>query len=75
MNLTAVFKQIIGKPELSVATITGDRGGGAWAAETVSGVVVTLNGQAEIGKKVFYDMRTHKIVGEAPNLAVKDVVV
>lgn len=72
MNLKNTFEALFGKAETGIATITGDKGG-SYAATTQSGAAVTLTGTAEIGWRVFYDRRSGRITGRAPDLAVTEI--
>ena len=68
MNLKNTFEALFGRQETGIATITGERGGGSYAATTQGGAEVVL------GKKVFYDAKSGRILGEAPAHRVTDIV-
>ena len=75
MNLFQQFNAIFNREQRSIAKITGDLGGGSFAARTAAGGNVVLHGAAANGQSVFYDMRTNKIISQAPDLDVTDVPV
>ncbi len=72
MNILSQFNGLFNRQELSIATITGVRGGGKLVAQTESGVSVILNGAMEVGKNCFYDRRTSTIISEAPNVTFRE---
>lgn len=74
MNLKSTFEALLGRQETGIATITGERGGGNYAATTQGGAEVVLTGSATVGKKVFYDVRSGRILREAPAHRVTDIV-
>ena len=73
MNLKSTFEALFGRQETGIATITGERGG-SYAATTQGGADVVLTGSATVGKKVFYDAKSGRILGEAPAHRVTDIV-
>lgn len=75
MNLIPVFEALFARTQISIAKITAAQGAGVWAAVTQSGDPLTLTGQAEVGKTVFYDTQSGKITAEAPALKVTDIPV
>ncbi|MCS4534233.1 hypothetical protein [Neisseria montereyensis] len=75
MNLLQQFNAIFNREERGIAKITGDLGGGSFAARANGGGNIVLNGQASNGQSVFYDKRTNKILGPAPDLDVTDIPV
>lgn len=74
MNLKSTFEALFSRQETGIATITGERGGGSYAATTQGGAEVVLTGSATVGKKVFYDAKSGRILGEAPSHRVTDIV-
>lgn len=68
MNLLSQFNQIFDRTERGVARITGQRGGGQLVAITPSGATLLLNGELETGKMCYYDKRSAKVLGEAPDV-------
>lgn len=68
MNLLSQFQQIFNQEERAFATITGVREDGKLIATMPTGVVVLLTGNVDIGKNVFYDRVTSKVLEEAPNV-------
>lgn len=68
MNNYQRLSSILSRHQQGVAQITGDLGGGAWAARSQGGSNLVLSGQAAIGNKVFYDIKTNKILSQAPDL-------
>lgn len=75
MNLRSTFDQLFNPQQQAVAEILADKGGGSWSAQTQNGNPLILKGTTEVGKTVFYDMRTSRITGEAPALTVTDIAV
>ncbi|MDO4450520.1 MAG: hypothetical protein Q4B79_06145 [Moraxella sp.] len=65
MNLYQTFNKLFATPK-GVAQITGQKGSGVVVGQTLGGVFVVLNGQAEVGDMVYYDHRTHHVTGQAP---------
>ena len=68
-NLTALLNQ----EQRGIAKITGDLGGGSWAAQTQSGGNIVLSGQTALNQRVFYDVRTNRIISQAPDAAVLEL--
>lgn len=68
-NLTA----LLNREQRGIAKITGDLGGGSWAAQTRSGGNIVLSGQAALSQRVFYDIRTNRIISQAPDAAVLEL--
>ena len=68
MNLLSQFQQIFNSEERAFATVTGVRNDGKLIATMPTGVVVILDGKVDIGKNVFYDRVTSKVLSEAPNV-------
>ena len=68
MNLLSQFQQIFNQEERAFAKITGVKQDGMLIATTPTGVVVLLQGKADIGKNVFYDRVSGKVLSEAPNV-------
>lgn len=68
MNLLSQFQQIFNQEERAFATITGVREDGKLIATMPTGTVVLLTGNVDIGKNVFYDRVTSKVLEEAPNV-------
>lgn len=75
MNIFEQFNAIFNREQRGIAKITGELGGGSFAARAQGGGHVVLHGQAANGQSVFYDMRTNKIISQAPNLEITDVPV
>ena len=68
-NLTA----LLNREQRGIAKITGDLGGGSWGAQTQSGGNIVLSGQAALNQRVFYDVRTNRIISQAPDAAVLEL--
>nr|DAN48377.1 MAG TPA: hypothetical protein [Caudoviricetes sp.] len=68
-NLTA----LLNREQRGITKITGDLGGGSWAAQTQSGGNIVLSGQAALNQRVFYDIRTNRIISQAPDAAVLEL--
>ena len=68
-NLTA----LLNREQRGIAKITGDLGGGSWAAQTQSGGNIVLSGQTALNQRVFYDVRTNRIISQAPDTAVLEL--
>ena len=68
MNLLSQFQQIFNQEERAFATITGVRDDGRLIATMPTGAVVLLTGNVDIGKHVFYDRQTNKVLEEAPDV-------
>ena len=68
-NLTA----LLNREQRGIAKITGDLGGGSWAAQTLSGGNIVVSCQAALNHRVFYDIRTNHIISQAPDAAVLDL--
>lgn len=68
-NLTA----LLNREQRGIAKITGDLGGGSWAAQTQGGGNIVLSGQAALNQRVFYDIRTNRIISQAPDAAVLEL--
>ena len=68
MNLLSQFQQIFNQEERAFATITGVRDDGKLIAIMPTGAVVLLTGNVDIGKNVFYDRVTSRVLEEAPNV-------
>lgn len=75
MNLLSQFQQIFNQEERAFATITGVREDGKLIATMPTGVVVLLTGNVDIGKNVFYDRVTNKVLEEAPNVTFTEYAV
>lgn len=67
MDLLSKFEQIFDSTERGFARVIGQRDGGAVVAETESGAQLILQGSIETGKACYYDKRSLKVLGEAPN--------
>ena len=68
MNLLSQFQQIFNTEERAFAKVTGVRNDGKLIAIMPTGAVVLLDGKADIGKNVFYDRVTSRVLEEAPNV-------
>lgn len=68
-NLTA----LLNREQRGIAKITGDLGGGSWAAQTQSGGNIVLSGQAALNQSVFYDQHSNRIIGQAPEATVLEL--
>ena len=75
MNLLSQFQQIFAENPKGFATITGIKQDGTLIATTPAGAVVLLEGNVDIGKNVFYDRVTSKVLEEAPNVTFKEYAV
>ena len=63
----------LNREQRGIAKITGDLGGGSWAAQTQSGGNIVLSGQTALNQRVFYDIRTNRIISQAPDAAVMEL--
>jgi len=68
-NLTA----LLNREQRGIAKITGDLGGGSWAAQTQSGGHIGFSRQGALNQRVFYDIRTNRIISQAPDAAVLEL--
>lgn len=75
MNLLSQFQQIFNTEERAFAKVTGVRNDGKLIATMPTGAVVLLDGKADIGKNVFYDRVTSRVLEEAPNVTFKEYAV
>lgn len=72
-NLYQSLTALLNREQRGIAKITGDLGGGTWAAQTQSGGNLVLSGQASLNQRVFYDVRTNRIISQAPDAAVLEL--
>lgn len=72
-NLYQNLTSLLNHEQRGIAKITGDLGGGSWAAQTQSGGNIVLSGQAALNQRVFYDIRTNRIISQAPDAAVLEL--
>ncbi|MFV2030500.1 hypothetical protein [Neisseria sp. S1] len=75
MNLLKQLDGILNQQVKAVAKITGDLGGGSFAAQTPGGRNLVLTGNASIGSQVIYDITSRRILGAAPDLQITDIPV
>lgn len=73
MNIYQRLNGIINRERRGIAKITGHLGGGSWTAVSQAGGSLILTGQATIGRRVFYDQTSRRILGDAPDLDVADL--
>ena len=66
MNLLSQMQAIFGSEERAYATIKGIKSDGTLIAQTPSGATVLLQGKSEIGKAVYYDRVSNKVLSDAP---------
>lgn len=71
MNLLSQFTAIFGQQERGFATAVGVHRDGRLIATTPSGATVLLTGEAELGKNVFYDRVSGRVLNVAPSVAFK----
>lgn len=69
MNLLSQLNDLLTPTTISIATITGNKGGDVWIGETIGGGVVLLyaNSDYTTSQKVYYDRLTGQILGIAPS--------
>lgn len=72
-NLYQNLTTLLNREPRGIAKITGDLGGGSWAAQTQSGGNIVLSGQTALNQRVFYDIRTNRIISQAPDAAVLEL--
>ncbi|MBF1290483.1 MAG: hypothetical protein HXM81_00190 [Neisseria sicca] len=72
-NLYQNLTTLLNREQRGIAKITGDLGGGSWAAQTQSGGNIVLSGQTALNQRVFYDIRTNRIISQAPDAAVLEL--
>lgn len=68
MNILSQLERVLDSQERGIARVIGQRGGGKVVAETESGAVLILTGELESHKQCYYDRRSNKILGEAPDI-------
>lgn len=70
MNLLSQFESMFASEEKSIATVIGDKGGGVWVGKTLGGAMVLLQstGSTVIGKQMYYDRVSGRVLGDAPNV-------
>ena len=68
MNLLGQMQSIFGQEQRGFATVNSVRPDGKLVATTPTGAVVLLDGKADLGKNVFYDRVSGKVLEEAPNV-------
>ena len=68
MNLLQVLNQTLNSVERAYATVIGIKSDGTLIAQTPAGATVLLQGKADIGKSVFYDRVSSKVLGDAPTV-------
>ncbi|MFB2539133.1 hypothetical protein [Acinetobacter sp. c3-l95] len=78
MNLLAQLHITLNQNERGIAKITGQKADGSWLAQTRTGAVLVLTSDVanlSIGKQVYYQKRSNRIVAIAPDVAFKDYAV
>lgn len=70
MNLLSQFQQLFNATEQAIARVTGVRPDGLLIGTTPTGATVLLVGQVALGKQIFYDRVTGKVLREAPDHVV-----
>lgn len=75
MNLYQRLNSVLNREQRGIARITGDLGGGSWAAKSQGGGNLVLHGEAAANGSVFYDTRSNRILGSAPDVPVVDLSV
>lgn len=68
MNILQALNQAFNNVERDYAHVTGVKPDGTLIAQTPAGSTVLLQGKAEIGKSVFYDRVSSKVLGDAPTV-------
>lgn len=68
MNLLQALNVTLNPVVKSYAKVIGIKPDGTLIAQTQTGGTVLLEGKTEIGKNVFYDRVTSKVLEEAPNV-------
>lgn len=74
-NIAKDFEHFFKREHRSIATIITDNGNGNYAAQTEDGKPLIIKGDAAVGDKVFYEVKTRRILEKAPNVAWVDVEV
>lgn len=74
-SIAKTFEHFFDRTHRSIATILTDYGQGRYEAQTESGDKLILNGKANVGDKVFYDIHSKKILEQAPNVTFVDIPV
>lgn len=74
-NIAKDFEGLWKKEHRSVATILTDYGQGRYEAQTEAGYKLIVTGSATVGEKVFYDVRTKKVLEQAPDVTFFDIPV
>ncbi len=69
MNFLNQFSQLFNQTEQAMAKIVGLRPDGRLIATTPTGATVLLTGTATLGKSVYYDRISSRVLGEAPDVA------
>lgn len=68
MNILQALNQSLNTVQRAYATVTGVKPDGTLIAQTPAGATVLLQGKAEIGKAVYYDRTSGRVLGDAPNV-------
>lgn len=74
MSILQQLRNALNQEQRSIATITGKSGDGKCTAKTQAGANLILIGAAEVGQRVFYDVRSGRILGDAPKVEITDIV-
>lgn len=76
MNLLSQLNDLLTPTAISIATITGNKGGDVWIGETVGGGLVLLVSKDSYayatGTKVYYNTFDNRITGTAPNVEFRE---
>lgn len=75
MNIIDRLNNVMNRRQVGVAKITGELGGGSWAAQSQGGGNLVLTGSAVVGGRVFYDIHSNTIISAAPELDFIDLAV
>ena len=72
MNLYQQFNSRFAANPRGTAKIISNRGGGVGVAQTPNGTEIMLQGSAEVGKTVYYNMGSREILSEAPSISYSE---
>lgn len=68
MNILQALNQSLNSVQRAYAKVTGIKPDGTLIAQTPAGATVLLTGKADVGKSVYYDRVSSKVLGDAPTV-------
>lgn len=72
MNLLSQLNATLNTVQRAYAHVTSVKPDGTLIAQTPAGATVLLQGKAEVGKSVYYDRVSGKILGDAPDVVFSE---